>query len=78
VLDSSQTEKTKMDFFTMERKNLQTLSKKHGIPANLKNIEMAQKLSLIYKVLFLKSLFLKFQFLGFFSYWFGLMVHKEK
>jgi hypothetical protein len=36
VLDSSQTEKTKMDFFTMERKNLQTLCKKHGIPANLK------------------------------------------
>ncbi|WJX45772.1 hypothetical protein P8452_32630 [Trifolium repens] len=38
-----------MDFFTMERKNLQTLCKKRGIPANLKNIEMAQKLSLIYK-----------------------------
>ncbi|GAU41137.1 hypothetical protein TSUD_288270, partial [Trifolium subterraneum] len=38
-----------MDFFTMKRKDLQRLCKKHGIRANLKNIEMAEKLSLIYK-----------------------------
>ncbi|CAI8593857.1 unnamed protein product [Vicia faba] len=38
-----------MDFFTMKRKKLQSLCKKHGIPANLKNKDMAEKLSLIYK-----------------------------
>ncbi|XP_009106338.1 uncharacterized protein LOC103832130 isoform X3 [Brassica rapa] len=34
-----------MDFHAMNRKNLQILCKKHGIPANLKNIEMANRLS---------------------------------
>ncbi|RID56254.1 hypothetical protein BRARA_G03467 [Brassica rapa] len=34
-----------MDFHGMNRKNLQILCKKHGIPANLKNIEMANRLS---------------------------------
>ncbi|XP_058779076.1 uncharacterized protein LOC131653055 [Vicia villosa] len=38
-----------MDFFAMKRKKLQSLCKKHGIPANLKNKDMAEKLSLIYK-----------------------------
>ncbi|XP_050912693.1 uncharacterized protein LOC127127511 isoform X5 [Lathyrus oleraceus] len=38
-----------MDFFAMKRKKLQSLCKKHGIPANLKNSDMAEKLSLIYK-----------------------------
>ncbi|CAK8532809.1 unnamed protein product [Lathyrus sativus] len=38
-----------MDFFSMKRKKLQSLCKKHGIPANLKNKDMAEKLSLIYK-----------------------------
>ncbi|KAF3516502.1 hypothetical protein DY000_02064111 [Brassica cretica] len=34
-----------MDFHGMNRKNLQILCKKHGIPANLKNIEMANRLA---------------------------------
>ncbi|XP_045811538.1 uncharacterized protein LOC123905831 isoform X2 [Trifolium pratense] len=38
-----------MNFFTKKRNELQRLCKKHGIPANLKNIEMAERLSLIYK-----------------------------
>ncbi|XP_048592275.1 uncharacterized protein LOC106354651 isoform X2 [Brassica napus] len=39
-----------MDFHGMNRKNLQILCKKHGIPANLKNIEMANRLaSLIFQ-----------------------------
>ncbi|KAK4773291.1 hypothetical protein SAY87_028310 [Trapa incisa] len=38
-----------MDFHEMQRKKLQSLCKKHGIPANLKNVEMADRLSLIYK-----------------------------
>ncbi|KAK7315273.1 hypothetical protein VNO77_33811 [Canavalia gladiata] len=38
-----------MDFYSMKRKRLQSLCKKHGIPANLKNKEMADRLSLIFK-----------------------------
>lgn len=40
-----------MDFHGMKRKRLQALCKKHDIPANLKNKEMADRLSLIFKVL---------------------------
>ncbi|KAK7380510.1 hypothetical protein VNO78_33023 [Psophocarpus tetragonolobus] len=39
-----------MDFHGMKRKRLQALCKKHGIPANLKNKEMADRLSFIFKV----------------------------
>ncbi|XP_019239004.1 PREDICTED: uncharacterized protein LOC109219052 isoform X3 [Nicotiana attenuata] len=39
-----------MDFDNMKRKELQALCKKHGIPANLTNLEMANKLSSIFKV----------------------------
>nr|XP_016515621.1 PREDICTED: uncharacterized protein LOC107832317 isoform X2 [Nicotiana tabacum] len=39
-----------MDFDNMKRKELQALCKKHGIPANLTNLEMANKLSSIIKV----------------------------
>ncbi|XP_020236313.1 uncharacterized protein LOC109815905 isoform X2 [Cajanus cajan] len=38
-----------MDFHGMKRKRLQALCKKHGIPANLKNTEMADRLFLIFK-----------------------------
>ncbi|XP_031373610.1 uncharacterized protein LOC116188410 isoform X2 [Punica granatum] len=38
-----------MDFHGMKRKQLQSLCKKHGIPANLKNSEMADRLSSIFK-----------------------------
>ncbi|TKY46039.1 nestin isoform X2 [Spatholobus suberectus] len=38
-----------MDFHGMKRKKLQALCKKHGIPANLKNKEMADRLSFIFK-----------------------------
>ncbi|XP_074264438.1 uncharacterized protein LOC141586929 isoform X2 [Silene latifolia] len=34
-----------MDFHGLNRKKLQELCKKHGIPANLKNVEMADRLS---------------------------------
>ncbi|EOA34003.1 hypothetical protein CARUB_v10021499mg [Capsella rubella] len=34
-----------MDFHGMKRKQLQSLCKKHGIPANLKNVEMANRLA---------------------------------
>ncbi|CAO2834105.1 unnamed protein product, partial [Amaranthus hypochondriacus] len=34
-----------MDFHALPRKELQSLCKKHGIPANLKNVEMADRLS---------------------------------
>ncbi|XP_056847172.1 uncharacterized protein LOC108817506 isoform X3 [Raphanus sativus] len=37
-----------MDFHEMNRKNLQNLCKKHGIPANLKNIEMADRLASLF------------------------------
>lgn len=40
-----------LDFHGMKRKRLQALCKKHGIPANLKNKEMADRLSSIFKVL---------------------------
>nr|XP_016485125.1 PREDICTED: uncharacterized protein LOC107805578 isoform X2 [Nicotiana tabacum] len=39
-----------MDFDNMKRKELQALCKKHGIPANLTNLEMVNKLSSIIKV----------------------------
>jgi len=39
-----------MDFHGMKRKRLQALCKKHDIPANLKNSEMADRLSLLFKV----------------------------
>ncbi|KHN41287.1 hypothetical protein glysoja_030125, partial [Glycine soja] len=38
-----------LDFHGMKRKRLQALCKKHGIPANLKNKEMADRLSSIFK-----------------------------
>ncbi|ESW23987.1 hypothetical protein PHAVU_004G092800 [Phaseolus vulgaris] len=38
-----------MDFHGMKRKRLQALCKKHDIPANLKNSEMADRLSLLFK-----------------------------
>ncbi|QHN79162.1 hypothetical protein HN51_056319 [Arachis hypogaea] len=38
-----------MDLHAMKRKQLQSLCKKHGIPANLKNLEMAHRLSSILK-----------------------------
>ncbi|WVZ14509.1 hypothetical protein V8G54_012075 [Vigna mungo] len=38
-----------MDFHGMKRKRLQALCKKHGIPANLKSCEMANRLSLLFK-----------------------------
>ncbi|KAL1190000.1 hypothetical protein V5N11_033309 [Cardamine amara subsp. amara] len=38
-----------MDFHKMKRKDLQTLCKKHGIPGNLKNIEMATRLASVFK-----------------------------
>ncbi|KAF8103206.1 hypothetical protein N665_0188s0156 [Sinapis alba] len=38
-----------MDFHGMKRKKLQALCKKHGIPANLKNIEMANRLSTLFQ-----------------------------
>lgn len=40
-----------MDFHGMKRQVLQSLSKKHGIPANLTNREMADRLALLLKVL---------------------------
>ncbi|MCD7460605.1 hypothetical protein HAX54_043883 [Datura stramonium] len=39
-----------MDFENMKRKELQALCKEHGIPANLTNLEMANKLSSLLKV----------------------------
>ncbi|XP_031117180.1 uncharacterized protein LOC116020789 isoform X2 [Ipomoea triloba] len=38
-----------MDFHSMKRKELQELCKNHGIPANLSNVEMANRLSSIFK-----------------------------
>ncbi|XP_021771564.1 uncharacterized protein LOC110735685 [Chenopodium quinoa] len=38
-----------MDFHGLKRKELQSLCKKHGIPANLKNVEMADRLSALLK-----------------------------
>lgn len=35
----------------MKRKQLQALCKEHGIPANLTNLEMADKLSSLLKVM---------------------------
>ncbi|CAH8355653.1 unnamed protein product [Eruca vesicaria subsp. sativa] len=37
-----------MDFHGMKRKKLQVLCKKHGIPANLKNVEMANRLASLF------------------------------
>nr|XP_011458491.1 PREDICTED: microtubule-associated protein futsch-like isoform X4 [Fragaria vesca subsp. vesca] len=37
-----------MDFFAMKRKQLQALCKEHGIRANLKNTEMAERLTLLF------------------------------
>ncbi|KAL0806307.1 hypothetical protein Bca101_098799 [Brassica carinata] len=37
-----------MDFHGMKRRKLQGLCKKHGIPANLKNIEMANRLTSLF------------------------------
>ncbi|KAL8141325.1 hypothetical protein V2J09_007346 [Rumex salicifolius] len=39
-----------MDFHTMKRKELQALCKKHNIPANLKNLEMANRLASLLKI----------------------------
>ncbi|PQP95551.1 hypothetical protein Pyn_29936 [Prunus yedoensis var. nudiflora] len=38
-----------MDYYAMKRKQLQALCKQHGIPANLRNTEMADKLTLLLK-----------------------------
>ncbi|KAK9904406.1 hypothetical protein M0R45_000772 [Rubus argutus] len=38
-----------MDFYAMKRKKLQKLCMKHGIRANLKNVEMAERLTLLLK-----------------------------
>lgn len=38
-----------MEFHIMKRKELQALCKKHGIPANRTNLEMANQLTLLYK-----------------------------
>ncbi|XP_019154949.1 PREDICTED: uncharacterized protein LOC109151393 [Ipomoea nil] len=38
-----------MDFHSMKRKELQELCKNHGVPANLSNVEMANRLSSIFK-----------------------------
>ncbi|XP_010471831.1 PREDICTED: uncharacterized protein LOC104751571 isoform X2 [Camelina sativa] len=38
-----------MEFHRMKRKRLQALSKKHGIPANIKNTEMARRLAYIFE-----------------------------
>ncbi|XP_021737742.1 uncharacterized protein LOC110704255 isoform X2 [Chenopodium quinoa] len=38
-----------MDFHGLKRKELQSLCKEHGIPANLKNVEMADRLSALLK-----------------------------
>ncbi|CAA7013506.1 unnamed protein product [Microthlaspi erraticum] len=38
-----------MEFHGMKRKKLQSLCKKHGIPANLKNIEMASRLASLFQ-----------------------------
>ncbi|CAJ1953156.1 unnamed protein product [Sphenostylis stenocarpa] len=38
-----------MDFHEMKRKRLQALCKKHGIPANLRNSDMADRLSFLFK-----------------------------
>ncbi|CAM8983136.1 unnamed protein product [Rhodiola kirilowii] len=40
---------TMKDFLSMTRKKLQALCKKHGVPANLKNAEMAERLFLLHK-----------------------------
>ncbi|CAG7903394.1 unnamed protein product [Brassica rapa] len=37
-----------MDFHGMKRRKLQLLCKKHGIPANLKNVEMANRLASLF------------------------------
>ncbi|KAM1456793.1 hypothetical protein ACFX13_034892 [Malus domestica] len=42
-------EPREMDFHAMKRKQLQSLCKQHGIPANLKNTEMASRLTLLLK-----------------------------
>ena len=39
-----------MDFRGMKRKQLQALCKQHGVPANSTNLEMADRLSLFFKV----------------------------
>ncbi|CAL8173896.1 unnamed protein product [Prunus armeniaca] len=38
-----------MDYYATKRKQLQSLCKQHGIPANLRNTEMAHKLTLLLK-----------------------------
>ncbi|CAM8878663.1 unnamed protein product [Rhodiola kirilowii] len=40
---------TMEDFLSMTRKQLQALCKNHGVPANLKNAEMAERLFLLHK-----------------------------
>lgn len=39
-----------MEYQSLTRKQLQALCKKHGVPANLSNSEMADRLSSILKV----------------------------
>uniref|UniRef100_A0A2C9WHE5 SAP domain-containing protein n=1 Tax=Manihot esculenta TaxID=3983 RepID=A0A2C9WHE5_MANES len=39
-----------MDFYSLKRKQLQALCKKHGIPANTTNLEMAERLTASLKV----------------------------
>jgi hypothetical protein len=46
-----------MDFHSLPRRKLQTLCKKHGIPANSTNAEMATSLSDLFKVSTFASFF---------------------
>lgn len=51
-----------MDFENMKRKELQSICKKHGIPANLSNQEMVDRLSSLFKVFLTFNCFPQFVF----------------
>ena len=53
VSEGRKMEEVERDFHGMKRKQLQALCKKHGIPANKSNAEMADLLTLTLKVCFL-------------------------
>ncbi|XP_050219206.1 uncharacterized protein LOC126669679 [Mercurialis annua] len=51
-MDDSEMHREKLmmeDYFSMKRRKLRALCKKHGVPANLANIEMARRLTEILK-----------------------------